>query len=68
MAKNGADESEEKLKEALAKFYNLHNPEMLDKVDDVASYHQRNVTGLNLKLREKYQADLSNIGASLNGS
>ncbi len=61
------DSEKENLKRALVKFYEAHNPEMVGKVEDVASYHERNVVGLNLKLREKYHADLSNIGVSLEG-
>ena len=55
------------IEEALTKFYRKHNPSMIEHVSSVASYHKSNITGLNAKLREKYQVDLSDIGVSLQG-
>ena len=59
-----------KLRTALHEFYKKYNTHMVIHVDKVVSDHEGNVLEINQKLRAKYAADLSDVGAycSLSGS
>ncbi len=52
-----------KLRTALREFYQKYNTRMVSHVDTVVSDHDCNVPELNKKLRAKYAADLSDVGA-----